>query len=108
MIVRSQDKGSLIMLENCTRIFKSEIIQHSPNHSKPDKICGCVICAECGENTVKLGEYKSEETALKVLDEIQDLYSKTLRTINFIDAITSMIDFPKVYQMPPDETEETK
>lgn len=82
MIIRSQNKKGIINLNNI------DTIGIEPNH------CGCDVVGYNGtqESCVKLGEYSTEEKAIKVLDMI----CNACRNTAFID------ESAVVFQMPQD------
>ena len=83
MLIRSQDKKSLINLDNVTRLTAGKI------YGKEET--GWLIEVDKIPFTECLGEYSTGAKAIKVLDMIQDYY------INTTNARC------KVFQMPLDE-----
>jgi hypothetical protein len=63
MLIRSQTKWSLIPIANYT----VGVAKHKDNFN---------ICAEKADELYQLGEYSTEEKAIKVLDMAQDMYKK--------------------------------
>ena len=87
MIIRSQDKKGIINFNNI------DTIGIEPN------CCGCDVVGYNGtqESCVKLGEYSTEEKAIKVLDMIQNAYEEA-------NSVCTMSGFVAntVFQMPQD------
>lgn len=89
MLIRSQSKKTLINMGMVKSLYVNS---------------GC-ICADLG----MIGEYSSDEKALKVLDQIQILYSKYYYSAGGANLLTDGIhqafgfNYPKVFQMPQDE-----
>lgn len=81
MIIRSQDKKGIVNLNNIDTLCIEQ------NH------CGCdVVCFNgLRESRSKIGEYSTEEKAIKVLDMICD----ACRNVAFTDGV--------VFRMPADE-----
>lgn len=67
--IRSQDKFKIVKVENFQVNFE------------------CIICLDKVEGIITLGEYKTKERALEVLDEIQSLLIPKL-ILNSYDNIT--------------------
>lgn len=82
MIIISQDK---------TKIFNFEQIR------KIDCGNGMIVV----DSTSLLGEYSTEEKAIKVLDMIQNKYFEHM-TVESNGAIVGVLERPKVFQMPQD------
>ena len=79
MLIRSQDKKSLINMDNVTDL---SVVSGSE----------IMACYTTDQGYQSIGKYSDEAKAIKVLDMIQDAYKS-----NSIDG-----DFP-VFQMPSDE-----
>lgn len=79
MLIRSQDKKSLINMDNVTDL---SVVNGSE----------IMACYTTDEGYRRIGKYSDKSKAIKVLDMIQDAYKS-----NSIDG-----DFP-VFQMPSDE-----
>lgn len=71
MIIRSQNKKGIVNLNNI------DTICIEPNH------CGCdVLCFNGAEESrSKIGEYSTEEKAIKVLDMICNFYAEHLEEL---------------------------
>ncbi len=85
--IRSQDREAILKVKN---IFYS-------TNSKNEHLIRCFIVDNLENGIVVLGEYKTKERALEVLDEIQDILNPTglrgsLIGVNQINIY--------VYQMP--------
>lgn len=83
MLIRSQDKKSLINMDNVTDLSVKTYVGDS-------EIMACYTTDQ--EYYQCIGKYSDKSKAIKVLDMIQDAYKS-----NSIDG-----DFP-VFQMPSDE-----
>jgi hypothetical protein len=90
MLIRSQDKHSLINLDNVTRLTAGKI------YGKDET--GWLIEVDKIPFTENLGQYSTEAKAIEVLDMIQKRYQDT-----WSDNQTFAFDYPKVFQMPSDE-----
>ena len=95
MIIRSQNKTSIVNLDNIDCIYYSNIENE--------------IIAFNGEIKSHIGEYSTEEKAIKVLDMIQEEYGKhyygqggQMATADIYIQPFAFIP-PKVFQMPSDE-----
>lgn len=82
MIIVSQDKEEIINLDNIQRLFIDA-----------DYI-SAVIYAECIEDDILIGSYKTEKRAKEVLQEIIDMYK-----FNRCEAVGQK---NAVYRMPED------
>lgn len=90
MLIRSQDKRSLLNLDNVTDlsvVSGNEIIAYYVTN----------------EGYQRIGKYSDEAKAIKVLDMIQVAYgkSKILETGQYIVNYSDMTSF--IYEMPSDE-----
>lgn len=89
MIIRSQDKKTIVNFSNVTNICCGK------DNAK------CIYADfACGEYEV-LGEYSTEEKAIKVLDMICEEYKK-YTSAKGMSTYFAFIP-PKVFQMPSDE-----
>ena len=98
MLIRSQDKKVIAVLENCDSIVicKPQNIYH--------------ICTFNGveESRTSIGIYSTEEKAIKVLDMIQEKYLSRMELDGGYDAVSGCYVqpnfwvLPKVFQMPQD------
>lgn len=86
MLIRSQDKRHLVNLNNVELVYVSK----------------SVVCADFVDSRddgfSKLGEYNTEEKALKVLDMIEDKHAEYVLAI----AGASCSRNPAIFQMPED------
>ena len=90
MIIRSQNKKAIVNLNMI------DTIEERDNQIR--------YFSGGGMETVGLlGQYSTEEKAIKVLDMIQDKYSEYVAIANGWDNIHSINVVPKVFQMPLDE-----
>lgn len=97
MLIRSQDKKILVNLEQCSYL---KIRAYDRGLRTLDFNCWKIETSD-----FELGEYSTEEKAIKVLDMIQSEYIRH-RKCNGSNTITWFIP-PKVFQMPQDsEVEE--
>lgn len=97
MIIVSQDKEEIINLDNIQRLFIDA-----------DYI-STVIYAECIEDDISIGTYKTEERAKEVLQEIAQKYSSYLKLEGGpailqwqMDIQPNIFNIPKVFEMPKD------
>ena len=94
MLIRSQDKKKLLSIENTMFL---------------DTGNGKQICAQYPNNeTLVIGEYSTEEKAINVLDQIQEVYETSLYSDHAFDH-SAVVERPyvfasnKVFQIPKDE-----
>ena len=97
--IRSQDK---------TQLIEVEYLQLYETNNET------LVMAIHGENMVRLGNYKSKERALEILDEIDEKIT-LINTLSLVHDNSSLIAFKKAtegdkiqglccsYQMPQDE-----
>lgn len=93
MIIRSQNKKGIVNLNNI------DTICIEPNH------CGCdVLCFNGAEESrSKIGEYSTEEKAIKVLDMICKEYKRTTDLDHECkSSILFCVPRSNVFQMPQD------
>ena len=109
MIIRSQDKKTLVNFDRCNAL--AIIPRQEYEQTEGFKIVP--VFHESHTSTVILGGYSTEERALAVLDEIQGLYAK-YRSVKQTSpggystpSFVYGFEYPKVYEMPPDEAEES-
>lgn len=100
MIIRSQNKTKILNFENL-RTIKIEDLEFAEKGKK-------IIRGYGSASFTNLGEYSTEEKAIKVLDMIEKEYGKhfygqggELATANFYVPPFAFIP-PKVFQMPAD------
>lgn len=88
MLIRSQNKDTLINLDNVTQIYinNDNSITVDFNKSIDEEYGGCE----------DIGTYSTNEKSLEVLDKIQHLYDDNTRPVEWHNA-------HKVFQMPQDE-----
>lgn len=94
MIIRTQNKQAIINFDKICAIMTGD-------KNNENQICAHVMA---DTNALLLGKYTTAEQALNVLDEIQKAYIPYSYTSNGVIVKTE----ENVYQMPPDEAEETK
>lgn len=87
MLIRSQDRKSLYNINTNRGLWISQ-------RSK-----GFVIVAD---GFGDMGTYSTEAKAIKVLDMIQEKYSKTI-DVGENGFLTAIYDYPKIFQIPQDE-----
>jgi len=98
MLIRSQNKKNIFVLENSESVGIYEMFE-----SGTYKTAGYSICT----NNCRMGEYSTEEKAIKVLDEIYDTYRLEKYT-DYIYDTSAQASMPMVvannavYQMPQD------
>lgn len=93
MIIRSQNKKGIINFNNI------DTIGIEPNYFGYD------VAGYNGtkESCVTLGEYSTEEKAIKVLDMIQNVYIQYGTIKDGLGSIHGAFNIPKCFQMPSDE-----
>jgi hypothetical protein len=82
MLIRSQDKKSLINMDNVTDL---SVVSGSE----------IMACYTTDQGYQRIGKYSDESKAIKVLDMIQACYADV-----YTDNQTYFIDYPKVFDMP--------
>lgn len=87
MIIRSQDKKRIANINTCHLIA----IVDTQGKSKNITVDGMVI-----------GEYSSEEKAIKVFDMIQNEYFTHMTVVDNERVTVGILERPKVFQMPQD------
>lgn len=90
MIIRSQNKAFII------------------NFEKVDTVClggiqGKSVITFTDAQVVTLGQYSTEEKAIKVLDMIQEAYLGTTKMAISNDGEISCLPIARVFQMPQDD-----
>lgn len=96
--IRSQDKKELIPIKEKLKVYEGDLIQTSIDTYQVERHYNII------HNTDFLGEYKSKERALEVLDEIQKVI-KWLQidmkdvTIGEVNSLTGKFE-DYVYEMP--------
>ena len=86
MLIRSQDKKTIVNLDNICEIAS----------------VSREIYSFCGRNHTQIGAYSTEEKAINVLDMIQEKYETYIGIENGFDGVIGYYDMPKVFQMPQD------
>lgn len=97
MIIRSQDKKSILNFNNITDIT----IQVTKKEEY--EIIACLpysIMDDCGYS--KIGTYSTEEKAIKVLDMIQNAYTQYGTIEDGWRNVHGAFNLPKCFQMPQD------
>ena len=89
MLIRSQDKKSIVNLDNIMQI--TVVIPPCSNNEY----------AVIGNGAV-MGTYSTEEKAIKVLDMIQNTYVQYGAIKNGFGDVHGAFNLPKVFQMPQD------
>lgn len=97
MLIRSQDKKRLVEMHG---LFITEI--HKRIGAKAKYIVGYEIFNYENDSELKIGEYSTEEKAIKVLDMIQEEYQKPVYQNVIADNETAIYQ-SKVFQMPQDD-----
>jgi len=96
MLIRSQNKHSLINLDNIARLTVGKV------YGKDET--DWLVEVDKQPFTESLGQYSTEPKAIKVLDMIEDAYTNARDIQAFIDlGIPFEIISNKVFQMPSDE-----
>lgn len=96
MIIINQDKTEIFNFEEIFRLYvdnwSNEEFETEPN-------CFCIKAEKSSDNMIYafLGEYKTEERAKEVLQEIVSKYKTTLYNPKTNETV---VNVPKVYEMP--------
>lgn len=96
MIIVSQDKMEIFNFEEIFRLYvdnwSNEEFETEPN-------CFCIKAEKSSDNMIYafLGEYKTEERAKGVLQEIVSKYKTTLYNSKTNETV---VNIPKVFEMP--------
>lgn len=106
MLIRSQDKKTILVLENAKRISvgiyekKGKDYVYDGGHGKINPNCFTVEY-----DGLLIAEYSAEAKAIKVLDMIQDTYTPPVNDIQlYIEGILPEVVLTnRVFQMPQDE-----
>jgi hypothetical protein len=88
MLIRSQDKKVIINIDNVSQVRTGGMADQR-------------IIVFADDQVIVLGEYSTEEKAIKVLDMIQDAYTRTTKMC-ISDAEISFHQMAVVFQMPQD------
>lgn len=88
MIILSQDKEKIVNFDNLTQVYITQ----------DEEEIACFIRFETVDSLYDdLGEYKTEERAKEVLQEIVSKYKTTLYNSKTNETV---VNVPKVYEMP--------
>ena len=96
MIIINQDKTEIFNFEEIFRLYvdnwSNEEFETEPN-------CFCIKAEKSSDNMIYafLGEYKTQERAKEVLQEIVSKYKTTLYNSKTNETV---VNIPKVYEMP--------
>ena len=96
MIIINQDKTEIFNFEEIFRLYvdnwSNEEFETEPN-------CFCIKAEKSSDNMIYafLGEYKTEERAKEVLQEIVSKYKTTLYNSKTNETV---VNVPKIYEMP--------
>ena len=108
MIIISQDKMEIF---NFDEIFRLYVDNWSNEEFATEPNCFCIKAEKSSDNMICafLGEYKTEERAKEVLQEIAQKFSSYLKLEGGpailqgqIDIQPNIFNIPKVYEMPED------
>ena len=96
MIIVSQDKMEIFNFEE---IFRLYVDDWSNEEFATEPNCFCIKAEKSSDNMICafLGEYKTEERAKEVLQEIISKYKTTLYNSKTNETV---VNIPKVYEMP--------
>ena len=96
MIIVSQDKMEIFNFEE---IFRLYVDNWSNEEFATEPNCFCLKAEKSSDNMICafLGEYKTEERAKEVLQEIVSKYKATLYNSKTNETV---VNIPKVYEMP--------
>ena len=106
MIIISQDKTEIFNFEE---IFRLYVDNWSNEEFATEPNCFCIKAEKSSDNMICafLGEYKTEERAKEVLQEIAQTYSSYLKLEGGpailqgqIDIQPNIFNIPKAYEMP--------
>ena len=88
MIIVSQDKEKIVNFDNLTQVYITQ---------DEEETAYFIRCETVDSLYDDLGEYKTEERAKEVLQEIISKYKTTLYNSKTNETV---INIPKVYEMP--------
>lgn len=91
MLIVSQDKDNIVNFKNIVSIGMEDF---DDNNSWQR------ITAETIGTSVVLGDYKSEERAKEILQQIIGKYNEYAKIQNGVGSIASVAVLPKIYEMP--------
>ena len=96
MIIINQDKTEIFNFEE---IFRLYVDNWSNEEFATEPNCFCIKAEKSSDNMIYafLGEYKTEERAKEVLQEIVSKYKTTLYNTKTNETV---VNVPKVYEMP--------
>ena len=96
MIIVNQDKTEIFNFEE---IFRLYVDNWSNEEFATEPNCFCLKAEKSSDNMICafLGEYKTEERAKEVLQEIVSKYKTTLYNSKNNEMV---VNIPKVYEMP--------
>ena len=99
MIIVSQDKMEIF---NFDEIFRLYVDNWSNEEFAIEPNCFCIKAEKSSDNMICafLGEYKTEERAKEVMQEIIDKYKEYATIQNRVGSISDVEILPKVYEMP--------
>lgn len=99
MIIVSQDKMEIF---NFDEIFRLYVDNWSNEEFAIEPNCFCIKAEKSSDNMICafLGEYKTEERAKEVMQEIIDKYKEYATILNRVGSISDVEILPKVYEMP--------
>ena len=88
MIIVSQDKTKIVNFDNIIQIYKTKDEEETANFIRYESVDSLYE---------DLGEYKTEERAKEVLQEIISKYKTTLYNSKTNETV---VNIPKVFEMP--------
>ena len=88
MIIVSQDKTKIVNFDNLTQIYITQDEEETANFIRYESVDSLYE---------DLGEYKTEERAKEVLQEIISKYKTTLYNSKTNETV---VNIPKIYEMP--------
>ena len=96
MIIVNQDKTEIFNFEE---IFRLYVDNWSNEEFATEPNCFCIKAEKSSDNMIcaYLGEYETEERAKEVLQEIVSKYKTTLYNSKTNETV---VNVPKVYEMP--------
>lgn len=97
MIIESQDKTKIVNFDNLTQIYITQDEEETATFIRYETVDSLYD---------DLGEYKTEERAKEVLQEIIGFYKKTDCIIGIGDSLKQVVNLPKVFEMPVEKVDD--
>lgn len=90
MLILSQDKDKILNFNNIIQVYVNKYANEYPD----------ISCDTLNELNINLGDYKTEERAKEVLQEIIKKYNEYGEIASPKIGIINIVTLPKVYKMP--------